>query len=130
MSEPTPYERFGGAPFFEALVHDFYQYVAVDPVLRPMYPEEDLGPAERRFTMFLEQYWGGPGTYSEERGHPRLRMRHHPYTIDPEARDHWLACMRVALSARNLSQEDDAEIWTYLVSSAFAMVNTMDLPGV
>jgi len=83
MSEPTPYERFGGAPFFEALVHDFYQYVAVDPVLRPMYPEADLGPAERRFTMFLEQYWGGPGTYSEERGHPRLRMRHHPYTIDP-----------------------------------------------
>ena len=63
-----------------------------------------------------------------ERGHPRLRMRHHPYTIDPEARDHWLACMRVALSARNLSAEDDAELWTYLVSSAFAMVNTMDLP--
>ena len=124
------YELVGGKETFRRLAAKFYEGVATDEVLKPMYPEHDLGPAAERLQLFLEQYWGGPTTYQEQRGHPRLRMRHHPYAIDPEARDHWLACMRVALSARTLSQEDDAEIWSYLVSSAFAMVNTMDLPGV
>ena len=77
----SPYERFGGHEFFTALVRDFYVGVAQDPVLRPMYPDEDLGPAEERLRMFLEQYWGGPTTYSDLRGHPRLRMRHSPYSI-------------------------------------------------
>ena len=75
---PTFYERMGGAPVFEQIVAEFYRGVANDPVLRALYPETDLGPAERRLRMFLEQYWGGPTTYQQERGHPRLRMRHLP----------------------------------------------------
>ena len=127
MSAPeplTPYERFGGHEFFTALVHDFYVGVAQDPVLRPMYPDEDLGPAEERLRMFLEQYWGGPGTYSELRGHPRLRMRHSPYAIGTDAHDRWLAHMRVAVEARDMDPEDEAELWGYLTSAAFAMINT------
>ena len=81
MTEPTPYALMGGADAFRRLVHRFYDGVADDPVLRPLYPEEDLGPAEERLRMFLEQYWGGPTTYSEQRGHPRLRMRHAPFRI-------------------------------------------------
>ena len=127
MSEPvdvSPYERFGGHEFFTALVHDFYAGVAIDPVLRPMYPEHDLGPAEERLRMFLEQYWGGPTTYSDLRGHPRLRMRHAPYAIDFDAMQHWLDHMRTALDARNLPPEYDAELWKYLSQAAFAMVNS------
>lgn len=127
MSAPeqvTPYERFGGHEFFAALVHDFYIGVAQDPVLRPMYPDEDLGPAEERLRMFLEQYWGGPGTYSELRGHPRLRMRHSPYAIGADAHDRWLSHMRVAVEARDMDPENEAELWGYLTSAAFAMINT------
>jgi len=120
----TPYERFGGHAFFTALVHDFYAGVAEDPVLRPMYPEEDLGPAQERLRMFLEQYWGGPDTYSQQRGHPRLRMRHAPYVIGAEAHDRWLQHMRVAVDARDMDPQDEAELWGYLTSAAFAMINT------
>ena len=123
VEEVTPYERFGGHEFFTALVHDFYVGVAGDPVLRPMYPDEDLGPAEERLRMFLEQYWGGPTTYSDLRGHPRLRMRHSPYVIGVDAHDRWLAHMRVAVEARNMDPEDEAELWGYLASAAFAMIN-------
>jgi hemoglobin len=119
----TPYDHFGGEDFFTALVADFYRGVAGDPVLRPMYPESDLGPAERRLRMFLMQYWGGPTTYSEERGHPRLRMRHMPFSIDETARDHWLAHMRVALDARELPPDLDLQMWDYLSSAAQAMLN-------
>jgi hemoglobin len=119
----TPYERFGGHKFFTALVHDFYVGVAQDPVLRPMYPDEDLGPAEERLRMFLEQYWGGPTTYSDERGHPRLRMRHSPYVIGVDAHDRWLAHMRTAVEGRDMDPEDEAELWAYLASAAFAMIN-------
>lgn len=122
-TERTPYERFGGHDFFVALVGDFYRGVGEDPILRPLYPEEDLGPAEERFRMFLEQYWGGPTTYSDQRGHPRLRMRHEPFAIDETARDHWLMHIRAALDARELSPELDDEMWRYLVSAAHAMVN-------
>lgn len=121
---PTPYERFGGHAFFTELVRDFYAGVAEDPILRPMYPEEDLGPAEERLRLFLEQYWGGPTTYSDERGHPRLRMRHAPYPIDTTAMQHWLDHMRTALDARNLPPADDAELWKYFAMAAFSMVNT------
>ena len=106
----------------------FYRGVATDPVLRPMYPEEDLGPAEERLRMFLEQYWGGPTTYSDQRGHPRLRMRHAPYRVDPDARDHWLLHMRAALDAQGLPPEQDAQLWGYLSSAAFAMVNVLPEP--
>ena len=125
--EPTPYDRMGGAAFFDALVHHFYEGVAGDPVLRPMYPEGDLQPAERRLRLFLTQYWGGPTTYSDERGHPRLRMRHNPYVIDDDARDRWLDHMRAALDLTMAEQELDPsweqELWRYLVGAAIAMVN-------
>ena len=129
VAEVSPYEKFGGAEFFEALVGDFYARVALDSVLRPMYPEEDLGPAELRLRMFLEQYWGGPTTYSQERGHPRLRMRHAPYVIDELARDHWLANMRLALDARELPPDLDDAMWRYLLSAAQAMVNAPLVTG-
>ena len=119
----TPYEEFGGEEFFTALVADFYAGVRQDPELRAMYPEEDLGPAERRLRMFLEQYWGGPRTYSDERGHPRLRMRHSPFGIDEYHRDLWLTHMRAALDGRDLPQDLDDQMWEYLVMAAHAMVN-------
>ena len=119
----TPYEDFGGASFFHDLVADFYSGVATDPGLRPMYPERDLGPAQRRLRMFLEQYWGGPKTYSEERGHPRLRMRHAPFEITDHHRDLWLKHMRAALDNRQLSAELDTQMWDYLVMAAHSMVN-------
>ena len=119
----TPYEEFGGSDFFGELVADFYRGVAGDPDLRPMYPEEDLGPAQRRLRMFLEQYWGGPRTYSEERGHPRLRMRHAPFAITEHHRDVWLRHMRAALDNQRLSPELDAQMWDYRVRAANSMIN-------
>src|SRR6186713_3300420 len=86
MATTTLYERAGGMPFFERLVGRFYASVDTDPILRPLYPDADLGPAQRRLTLFLAQYWGGPRTYDDERGHPRLRMRHAPFAIDVAAR--------------------------------------------
>ena len=124
----TPYEIFGGAPFFESLVHAFYERVALDDVLRPMYPAGDLAPAERRLRMFLEQYWGGPTTYDEERGHPRLRMRHAPYPIDAVARDRWLTHMHDAMVEQGMPEAHEAVLWKYLVSAAFAMQNVEDTP--
>ena len=129
---PTPpeslYDRVGGAETFRRLVHRFYQGVADDPLLRPMYPEDDLGPAEDRLRMFLEQYWGGPHTYSEQRGHPRLRMRHAPYAVSPRARDHWLAHMREAVESLDLAPDEAAELWAYLEMAAHSMVNVLEDP--
>ncbi|MCI2958283.1 globin [Agromyces atrinae] len=120
------YDQVGGRPTFQKLVSVFYREVAADPVLKPMYPEEDLGPAEERLLLFLEQYWGGPGTYSAERGHPRLRMRHAPYRINPDARDRWLACMRTAVDELQLAPVYEATLWDYLERAAQAMVNTFE----
>ena len=129
----TPFERFGGHDFFDLLIARFYAGVADDPVLRPMYPEADLGPAAGRLRLFLEQYWGGPTTYSQERGHPRLRMRHAPVPVDAAAHDAWLAHMRAALDEAaatfQLSPGDEAELWDYLSRAAHAMVNTYPGPG-
>ena len=105
------YEQVGGHDTFRRLVDAFYRGVADDPVLRPMYPEDDLGPAEERLTLFLEQYWGGPGTYSEQRGHPRLRMRHVPFQVNPEARDRWLAHMREAVDELDLPPLQEETLW-------------------
>ena len=124
--EPTPYEILGGEEVFRRLVHRFYVGVAQDEVLRPLYPEEDLGPAEERLRMFLEQYWGGPRTYSELRGHPRLRMRHAPFAVTPTARDRWLEHMRAAVDELGLAAEAEAMLWGYLYSAAMSMVNTFD----
>jgi len=128
--EPSPEETFydavGGAETFRRLVGRFYAGVAEDPVLRPLYPEEDLGPAEERFRMFLEQYWGGPHTYSDRRGHPRLRMRHAPFVIGPIQRDAWLTRMRTSVDELGLTQEQDRVLWEYLVMAANSMVNSLD----
>jgi len=120
------YEQIGGHATFVALVRKFYEGVATDPVLKPMYPADDWDGAIQRLTMFLEQYWGGPGTYSEQRGHPRLRMRHNPFKVNPDARDRWLAHMRVAVDSIELSPLDRELLWGYLERAAHAMVNTFD----
>lgn len=119
------FDRIGPAGF-EQLARVFYQGVSQDELLKPMYPEEDLGPAERRLRIFLEQYWGGPDTYQQERGHPRLRMRHAPFKIGPNARDAWLSHMRVAVDSLELSPMDDAELWDYLERAAHAMLNSFE----
>lgn len=120
---PSFYEQVGGRPTFEKLCREFYAQVAQDPDFRAMYPEEDLAPAERRLLLFLEQYWGGPKTYQEERGHPRLRMRHMPFAIGPKERDTWLRFMRKALDSLELPPLYDAEIWDYFQRAALAMQN-------
>jgi hemoglobin len=118
------FNEVGGAATFHKLVARFYAEVAEDPVLRPIYPEEDLGPAEERLRMFLEQYWGGPRTYSDQRGHPRLRMRHAPFRIGPIERDAWLRCMRVAVDDVGLDDAHRAILWQYLEMAAASMVNS------
>ncbi|MFN8125534.1 MAG: globin [Candidatus Nanopelagicales bacterium] len=119
------YDAFGGEDFFTDLVAGFYARVVTDDLLRPMYPEDDLGPAERRLRLFLMQYWGGPTTYGDERGHPRLRMRHAPFPVTQAARDRWLELMRASLddNGADLDEESRERLWQYLVSAADAMVN-------
>ena len=124
--QATPYERFGGHEFFDTLVKRFYEGVATDEPLRALYPEEDLGPAEDRLRMFLEQYFGGPHTYSETRGHPRLRMRHAPYAVTLDQRERWLRHMLGALDTMHLPAEDDVVIRSYLVNAADFMVNVSE----
>ena len=123
VSELTPYQRMGGHETFVALVARFYEGVAADPELRALYPEEDLGPAEERLRMFLEQYWGGPTAYSDQRGHPRLRIRHQPYAVTPDMRDRWLTHMLAALDSLGLPGEEDAELRAYLIRAADFMIN-------
>ena len=123
MATTTLFERAGGMPFFERLVGRFYEAVATDPILRPLYPEADLAGAERRLTLFLAQYWGGPRTYDDERGHPRLRMRHAPFAIDAAARDRWLTLMRASLAAEAPPAEVAAQLDAYLETAAEAMRN-------
>ncbi len=122
----TFYDEIGGFPTIAKIVDRFYEGVAEDEVLRPLYPEQDLGPAAERFTLFLAQYWGGPTTYSDTRGHPRLRMRHAPFAVTPVARDHWLVHFRAGLDAANLTPEQDAQFWDYVTHAAQFMVNTLD----
>ncbi|AUG80042.1 globin [Kitasatospora sp. MMS16-BH015] len=124
LPEETFYDAVGGEPTFRRLVHRFYQGVAEDELLRPMYPEEDLGPAEERLALFLMQYWGGPRTYSDHRGHPRLRMRHAPFRVDQAAHDAWLKHMRVAVDELRLPAEAEEQLWDYLTYAAASMVNT------
>lgn len=122
----TLYDEIGGRETFERLVREFYRGVAGDPELLAMYPEKDLEGAIQRLTGFLEQYWGGPTTYSQERGHPRLRMRHNPFKVNPAARDRWLFHMNVAVKSLALSPIHEATLWDYLERAAHAMVNTFD----
>jgi hemoglobin len=122
----TFYAAVGGEDTFRRLVAAFYAGVAEDEVLRPLYPESDLGPAEERLRLFLIQYWGGPGTYSQERGHPRLRMRHAPFAIGVTQRDAWLGRMRTALDSLDLPPAYAHTLWEYLSSAADSLRN---LPG-
>jgi hemoglobin len=122
----TFYAAVGGEETFRRLVDAFYAGVADDPVLRPLYPEDDLRPAAERLRKFLIQYWGGPSTYSQERGHPRLRMRHAGFTIGVAARDAWLRNMRAALDSIGLPPASDKMLWDYLTSAADSLRN---LPG-
>jgi len=120
----SDFEDFGGKNFFVNLVTDFYKGVKEDQILRPMYPEDDFDGAIERLSLFLMQYWGGPSTYSEQRGHPRLRMRHMPFAIDFKARDAWLTHMQSALKNQYLNSELETKIWNYLSMAANSMVNT------
>ena len=121
-ADKSLYDRIGEESLHR-VVHAFYQGVAGDPELRALYPEEDLGPAEERLALFLIQYWGGPNTYSEQRGHPRLRMRHVGFHIDAAARDLWLGHMRDAVDGAGLAEADREELWAYLQYAANFMVN-------
>ena len=131
-AEVTLYDAMGGHAFFERLVHRFYQGVRNDSFLRALYPEDELDAAEDRLRMFLEQYWGGPKTYQEQRGHPRLRMRHAPFAVSPKARDHWLTHMRAAVDEAvedgTLSPELEQQLWAYFEHAANFMVNTFEDP--
>ena len=122
----TVYDALGGLPFFEELVERFYRRVAMDLLLRPLYPD-DLGASKRHLTLFLVQYWGGPTTYSDERGHPRLRMRHAPFVIGEPERDAWMRHMAAALDSlvdeRDVHPAVEAHLLEYFESAADAMVN-------
>jgi hemoglobin len=123
-SEPASlFDQIGGEPVFRRLVHRFYQEVAADPELRPVYPSKDLGPAEEHLRLFLIQYWGGPATYNELRGQPRLRMRHAHFRISERERDAWLRHMRTALDELELDPATDGELWEYLTMAAHSLVN-------
>jgi hemoglobin len=122
----TFYDQVGGHETFRKLAQRFYQGVAADPELRALYPHEDLGPAEARFRMFLEQYWGGPATYLQERGHPRLRMRHSPFKITPTQRDRWLTHVMAAVDSLDLAPANDLILRDYLDRAAQSMVNSLE----
>jgi len=124
------YEAVGGHATFERIVRRFYQGVVADPILSPMSPPHDIEGAINRLTMFLEQYWGGPTTYSEQRGHPRLRMRHAPYHINPDARDAWVTHMRDAVAEAGLAPLHAVTLMDYLERAAHSMINTFEpTPG-
>lgn len=125
----TYYDDFGGHEAFVKLIHEFYRGVAGDPELRALYPEEDLGPAEERLLMFFEQYWGGPTTYSQQRGHPRLRMRHIPFAVTPDMRDRWLLHMLAAVDTLELPKEHDDLLRDYVTRAAYSLVNAPAADG-
>jgi len=125
---PTPpagalYAAVGGEATFRRIVARFFEQVAADPVLRAVYTDDDLGPAEERLALFLMQFWGGPTTYSDARGHPRLRMRHAPFAIGLRERDAWLAAMRVAVDEAGLAEQHRAELWSHLEATATHLIN-------
>lgn len=125
MDQPvTVFEATGGQPFFDALVDRFYDRVQADAVLLALYPTpDDLTDARRHLALFLGQYWGGPTTYSDERGHPRLRMRHAPFAIDPDARDRWLAAMTGALDDVTIDPDIRQAFDEYFAMAAESMRN-------
>ena len=123
MADRNLYEALGGHQTFENLVSHFYALVTADPILRPMYPDADLGEAAQRLMLFLEQYWGGPTTYQDTRGHPRLRMRHAGFHIGPKEQAAWLRCMKSAVDEIQAPEELKAQLWSYMEFAAASMVN-------
>ena len=131
MTPPLPesstlFHRLGGAPTFDRLVRHFYEGIRTDERLMPMYPADDLEGAIWRLSHFLQQYFGGPTTYSDLRGHPRLRMRHGAFHVNPDAKERWLNHMRQAVDSLDLAPLDEAELWEYLERAAHSMVNTFE----
>lgn len=122
MSDATVYDAVGGQPFFDALVERFYARVEADPVLRPLYPE-DLAPGKRSLALFLGQYWGGPTTYSDEKGHPRLRMRHVGFAIGRVERDAWHAAMVASVRDAGLPADVEGRLLEYFAMAADHLVN-------
>ena len=129
VREISMYERVGGMPFFETLVEHFYVGVVADEVLWPLYPDHsDLEGAKRRFTLFLGQYWGGPQTYMEERGHPKLRLRHMPFHVGPLERDRWLVHIAAAIEVTTTDESIRHELLAYFVPAAEHLRNDTGLP--
>jgi hemoglobin len=126
VTTETFYDQVGGHETFHKLAERFYAGVAGDSQLRALYPDDDLGPAEMRFRMFLEQYWGGPTTYSQERGHPRLRMRHGPFKVTIAQRDRWLKHMMAAVDSLDLPPQNDLILRDYFDRAAQSLVNSME----
>jgi hemoglobin len=122
VSETTVFEAVGGQPFFDALAARFYVRVEADPVLRPLYPD-DLVPGERHLALFLAQYWGGPATYNDERGHPRLRMRHGPFRIGTAERDAWYGAMAEAVGEAGVDPDIERRFLEYFAMAADHLVN-------
>ena len=122
-ADTSVYDAVGGMPFFVALVDRFYALVAHEIMLRPLYPD-DLGPPAEHLALFLAQYWGGPTTYSDGRGHPRLRMRHAPFAIGRRERDRWLAAMMAALDGADLEPELRHRFDDYFTMAADSLINT------
>lgn len=122
---PTLYDRVGGRPFFEKLTRRFYEGVASDPVLRPLYPDDPAGleAARLHLELFLVQYWGGPAEYNELRGHPRLRMRHAPFPIGQAERDAWVSHMTDAVRGAGMSPLDEMQMLGYFTTSATHLIN-------
>lgn len=123
MLNRSIYELAGGEPAFRLLVQRFYSLVASDPILRPVYPEEDLSGATERLTLFLIQYWGGPSSYSEQRGHPRLRLRHQPFSIGVPEREAWLGHMRASVDSMDLAPQVRQALLEYFETASTAMIN-------
>lgn len=122
----TLWAQVGGTPTFERITRAFYREVKQDPLLAPMYPDGDWEGATWRLQKFLEQYWGGPTDYSDQRGHPRLRMRHAPFPVTPAAREAWLKHMHAALDEAELPPMHDAAFRDYIERAALAMVNRFE----
>jgi hemoglobin len=122
MSDISVYDAVGGMPFFATLVERFYARVAKDIMLRPLYPD-DLGPPAEHLALFLAQYWGGPTTYNEDRGHPRLRMRHAPFAIGKRERDRWMTAMLAALDDAHLEPELHQRFVDYFTMAADHLIN-------
>ncbi len=125
MAPTSMYERLGGMAFFEGLTERFYDRVAQDEVLRPLYPE-DLEAPRRHLCLFLAQFWGGPRLYDEERGNPRLRARHLPFKIDKQSRDHWFAHMSEAVKEAHVGGLEEAQLLSYFDAASTHMINSVE----